>query len=212
MSAVVVPLGASPVFAVTSVLFVHTALSNALDKIKNLRGVSYKWLENPTGDTRIGFIAQEVNEIVPELTFINMNSDEKYMGVHYDNVTALLVEAIKELSTGNTINNTLFETQTIIAEDNNIDLNYNGTPETAIGGGIKILHGKGVDNASELITDVNGDFITNTNFLPQGLVIPKYTPTSSNDVSGILGSITTDDEYLYIKCTNNWKRIKLEDF
>jgi hypothetical protein len=71
-------------------------LQNSLDKVKNLRGVSYDWIED--GTHRIGFIAQEVNEVVPELTFINNTSDERYMGVHYDNMTALLVESVKEMS------------------------------------------------------------------------------------------------------------------
>ena len=188
-------------------------LNNALDKVKQLRGVTYNWTENPTGDTRIGFIAQEVNNIIPELTFINPNSEEQYMGVHYDNVTALLVEAIKELSYGVTIpNNTYLETQTILAEDNNIDLNYSGTPETAVGGGIRVLHALGNDNAAELVTDSEGNFITNNDFKPKALTIPLYTPTSSSDVSGSEGNITRDDNYLYLKSSSGWKRTNLELF
>lgn len=75
-----------------------STLTNALDKVNQLRGVTYKWNDNLSGQTRIGFIAQEVEAVLPELTFINENSPEKYMGVHYDNTVALLVEAIKELS------------------------------------------------------------------------------------------------------------------
>jgi hypothetical protein len=84
-------------------------LTNSLDKVKQLRGVTYKWNENLTGQTRIGFIAQEVEAVVPELTFVNDNSPEKYMGVHYDNITALLVEAVKELSSGITSQNIFTE-------------------------------------------------------------------------------------------------------
>jgi hypothetical protein len=189
------------------------SLTNALNKVKQLRGVTYNWSENPTGDTRIGFIAQEVNSIVPELTFVNPNSPENYMGVHYDNVTALLVEAIKELSSGLTIsNNTYLETQTILAEDNNIELNYNGTTETAIGGGISVLHALGNDISAELMTDIDGNFITNNDFKAKALTIPTYTPTSSEDINGNIGNVTRDEDYLYIKGSDKWKRVKLEEF
>lgn len=190
-----------------------TTLVGALDKVNQLRGVTYNWKENPTGDTRIGFIAQEVSNVIPELTFVNPNSEQQYMGVHYDNVTALLVEAVKELSSGvTTSNNTHLETQTILAEDNNIELNYNGTPETAVGGGIRVLHALGEDNAAELITDADGNFVTNNGFKPNALTIPLYTPTSSNDAIGYEGNITRDDNYLYIKTSTGWKRTNLESF
>ena len=188
-------------------------LTNALDKVKGLRGVTYNWVENPTGDTRIGFIAQEVNNVVPELVFVNPNSQNNYMGVHYDNVTALLVEAIKELSSGVIRPDiTYLETQTILAEDNNIDLNYSGTPESAIGGGIRVLHALGVDSAAEFITDSDGNFITNNDFKPNSLTIPFYTPISSEDINGNIGNITRDGEYLYIKCQDGWRRSNLERF
>jgi len=190
-----------------------STLTNALDKVKQLRGVTYNWSENPSGDTRIGFIAQEVSDVVPELTFVNPNSTEKYMGVHYDNVTALLVEAVKELSYGNIIsNNTYLETQTILAEDNNIELNYSGSVSSAIGGGIRVLHAMGQDNTSELVTDENGDFTTNTDFKAKSLTIPTYTPTSSEDINGNIGNITRDEDYLYIKGIDGWKRTNLERF
>jgi len=185
-------------------------LTNALDKVKQLRGVTYNWKEEPNGDIRIGFIAQEVNEIIPELTFVNNNTEEKYMGVHYDNVVALLVEAIKELT--NEDGKTYLKTQTILAEDNNIDLNYNGTKESSVGGGLRILNAKGDGSHSELITDENGDFITNNDFKPNSLTIPRYTPTSSEDKNGSEGNITRDDEYLYIKNSTGWMRTKLESF
>ena len=190
-----------------------TTLNGALNKVNQLRGVTYNWKENPSGDTRIGFIAQEVNSVVPELTFTNPNSADKYMGVHYDNVTALLVEAVKELSSDIiTTNNTYLETQTILAEDNNIDLNYSGTPESAIGGGIRVLHALGVDSSAELITDSEGNFITNNDFKPNSLTIPFYKPNSSEDINGNIGNITRDDEYLYIKCQDGWRRSSLERF
>ncbi len=184
-------------------------LTDALNKVKNLRGVYYNWKEDENGDKRIGFIAQEVNKIVPELTFVNQNSPDKYMGIHYDNVTALLVEAVKELSNSNNI---VLNTQTITAEDNNIELNYSGTPETAISGGIIVLHALGNNKSAEIITDKNGNWITNNDFKPNKLTIPKFTPVSSSDSNGVDGNITRDDNFLYLKTNDKWKRIKLEDF
>lgn len=191
-----------------------STIENALDKVKNLRGVKYQWIDKESGgnDYRIGFIAQEVNTVEPLLTFVD-NSDEQFMGVQYKDVSALLVEAIKELASGsiNSVNTNL-ETQTILAEDNNIDLNYNGTPETALGGGITVLHAKGQNKSSELLTDENGDWLTNNDFKPKALTIPVYTPTSSEDSNGSEGNITRDDNYLYIKTINGWKRTNLESF
>jgi hypothetical protein len=43
----------------------------------------------------IGFIAQEVEKVVPEIVQTE-NTPEQYKSVHYDKVVALLVEAIKE--------------------------------------------------------------------------------------------------------------------
>lgn len=42
--------------------------------------------------------------------------------------------------------------------------------------------------------------------------IPNYTPTSSNDSYGNIGNVTSDDEYLYIKTNNGWKRTTLQSF
>ena len=185
-------------------------IDNSLDIINRLNGVYYNWKE---GDdlTHVGFIAQEVNKVIPELTYVNKNTEEKYMGVHYQNMTAVIVEAIKELYF-KLNNNDFLNTQTILAEDNNIDLNYNGNHETSLGGGIRILHGKSNDNHSELIINENGDFITNNNFIPKELTIPYYTPSSSEDNYGSEGNISRDDEYLYIKTKNGWLRTNLDKF
>ncbi len=72
-------------------------INDALNKVSNLRGVTYKWIDSEKGGEQIniGFIAQEVELIVPELTFENGG----IKGVKYQDTVALLVEAIKELST-----------------------------------------------------------------------------------------------------------------
>jgi hypothetical protein len=69
------------------------SLENSLDKIIKLRGVSYNKIE--TGDKEIGLIAEEVNEILPEL--ITKNTNGEIESVAYGRVVSILIEAIKEL-------------------------------------------------------------------------------------------------------------------
>ena len=76
-------------------------VENALDKVKSLRGVYFNWNQKafPTKDftdkTELGFIAQEVEKVLPEVVTKD-NTPEAYRSVKYDKVVALLVEAIKE--------------------------------------------------------------------------------------------------------------------
>lgn len=191
-------------------------IDNALNKVKGLRGVTYCWNSDLDANTRVGFVAQEVNDVVPELTFINQKTEDKLMGVHYQDVTALLVEAIKELSSsGSTLfskEEVIINSQTVASEDNNIELNYNGTVDSAVYGGIFVNKGIDDDTNSEFLTDSNGDWVTNNYIKPYGLIIPKYTPTSSLDDKGRLGEMVRDDDYVYIKTSDGWKRSNLETF
>jgi len=69
-------------------------LDNALAKVLQLRGVYYNYKINP-GRKDIGVIAQEVQKQFPEL----VNTDSKgYLGVSYEKLTAVLIEAVKDLN------------------------------------------------------------------------------------------------------------------
>jgi len=68
-------------------------LQGALDKVEQLRGVSYD-LKN-SGTHEIGVIAEEVGSVVPEVVSWEKNSKEA-QGVDYGRLTALLIEAVKE--------------------------------------------------------------------------------------------------------------------
>ena len=70
--------------------------ASALDKVNALRGVYYNRIDDPEKTKQIGFIAQEVNEVVPEL--VTYAEDVDQYGVNYGNATALLVEAVKDLT------------------------------------------------------------------------------------------------------------------
>ena len=73
-----------------------STIDNALEKVMALRGVNYNWKDSnrPNGN-HIGFIAQEVLQIIPEV--VN-KSGNGYYGVDYSALTALLVNATQELS------------------------------------------------------------------------------------------------------------------
>lgn len=190
-----------------------TPLSGSLNKIKQLNPITYQWKDKVAGgnELKIGFIAQEVEVVEPLLVFTN--KVDGYKGIHIDGMIPMLVEAVKELSIGTTTSNNVYlETQSIFAEDNNIDLNYSGTQETSVGGGIRVLHAMGQGSSAELLTDENGNWYTNNEFKPNSLIIPIYTPSSSLDDSGNKGNITRDDNFLYVKTANGWKRSSLESF
>ena len=66
-------------------------LTHALEKIQRLNGVRFTWKKNDAKD--IGVIAQNVEKVLPEL----VKTDEDGMkSVAYGNLTALLIEAVKE--------------------------------------------------------------------------------------------------------------------
>ncbi len=190
------------------------SLTNALDVVKNLRGISFEYTEesNMGSGIRFGFIAQEVQEIVPDMVRLRAKGDGT-LNLNYTEVIPWLVEAIKDLTNVNISNSELIlETQTIAAEDNNIELNYGGNKDTAFGGGITIINGVDSNTNSEFKINSDGDWVSNNLIIAKGIVLPTYTPTSSSDIYGKNGEITIDDNYLYIKTEQGWKRSPLELF
>ena len=69
-------------------------LESPLEKITKLRGVSYNLIENK--EPNIGMIAEEVNEIFPEL--VNKDDSGEVQSMSYTRMTAVLLEAVKELT------------------------------------------------------------------------------------------------------------------
>jgi hypothetical protein len=97
-------------------------IDNALDKVLKLNGVYFNWADdindkgfygaNP-GEIAVGVIAQEVEVVLPELVApapfdqhhdtetgeaLGSKSGQDYKTVKYEKLTALLIEAVKELS------------------------------------------------------------------------------------------------------------------
>lgn len=81
-----------------------TPLNNSLSNVLKLQGVNYYWKTNEypdkgfTEERQIGLIAQDVEEVIPELVHTD---DEGYKSVSYEKLTAVLVEAVKELKKEN---------------------------------------------------------------------------------------------------------------
>ena len=74
-------------------------IDNPLDKVLNMRGVYYNPIDKETKEVddrrRVGVIAQELNEVLPEAVTYAEDVDE--YGVDYGKLTGVLIEAIKEL-------------------------------------------------------------------------------------------------------------------
>ena len=67
-------------------------LENPLEKLILINGVSFNWRHSK--ESSIGVIAQEVEEIFPEL--VNTN---EFKSVNYNGLIGVLIEAVKELKT-----------------------------------------------------------------------------------------------------------------
>jgi len=79
-----------------------TTLTGSLDKINQLRGVSFNWKNEARGTgNNIGFIAQEVESVYPELVgdggLPDVDGESPHKHVNYEKLVPALVEAIKEL-------------------------------------------------------------------------------------------------------------------
>jgi hypothetical protein len=76
-------------------------LDNVLEKFRSIRGVSFEWNKKNSpvspseGKRDIGLIAQEVEAVFPEL--VTTVGKDGYLALDYSRLTAILVEAVKEL-------------------------------------------------------------------------------------------------------------------
>ena len=76
------------------------SIENAVEKVEAIGGYTYNWIPmegvHVYGDMKdVGVIAQEVEKVLPELVSDRENG---YKAVKYDKLTAVLIEAVKELS------------------------------------------------------------------------------------------------------------------
>lgn len=95
-------------------------INNASQKIDQIRGVYFNWKEESQSvNTQIGFIAQEIEKVFPEL----VNTDSKgFKSVAYANMSAVLVEALKEQNQRiNTLERELSEIKSLLKNSLNND-------------------------------------------------------------------------------------------
>ena len=69
-------------------------IDNALEKVMKLRGVFYNRIDDEKECRKTGVIAQEINEILPEVVTYAADVDE--YGVSYGNIVGVLIEGMKE--------------------------------------------------------------------------------------------------------------------
>ena len=71
---------------------------NPIEKLMALRGVSYNRIDRDINETRLGFIAQEVEEVLPEVVNENEYPDgSKYKGVSTTDMIPYLIKMNNEL-------------------------------------------------------------------------------------------------------------------
>ena len=74
-------------------------IGSAVEKVEAINGVSFDWIPmegvHVHSGHDVGVIAQEVEKVLPELV---TTRDNGYKAVKYDKLTAVLIQAVKELS------------------------------------------------------------------------------------------------------------------
>ena len=68
-------------------------ISNPIDKLLEMRGVSFRWKNDKSGRSHVGVVAQEVEKVLPEVI---TKSEDNIRSVSYGNMVGLLIECIKE--------------------------------------------------------------------------------------------------------------------
>ncbi len=97
-------------------------LTGSLDKVLDMRGVSYDWNQTVHPElalddqNHVGFIAQEIAQIDPRLTYL---TNDNLLHVEYDKVVPILAEAIQELNTEVENKDAIIEAQQATIDDLN---------------------------------------------------------------------------------------------
>ena len=70
-------------------------IENALNKVLNINGVYFNWIDKEKYNDKhqVGFLAQNIEDVIPELVH---NCEDGIKVVNYNQMVAVLVEAIKE--------------------------------------------------------------------------------------------------------------------
>ena len=98
-------------------------INNVSQKINQIRGVYFDWKDDiRSRNTQIGFIAQEIEKVFPEL----VETDAKgFKSVAYANMSAVLVEALKEQNQRiNALERELLEMKSFLKKHNLLIANF----------------------------------------------------------------------------------------
>jgi UDP-3-O-[3-hydroxymyristoyl] glucosamine N-acyltransferase len=79
-------------------------IDNAISKINQLKGVSYNWINDSSNTVNLGLIAQDTEEIIPEVVMEREYNDKLKFApksIDYNGIIPILIESVKELSTEN---------------------------------------------------------------------------------------------------------------
>lgn len=71
-------------------------IKGALKTIQKLKGVSFEWKKEYGGKKDIGFVAEDVAKVAPEIVSMDKKKKGYARGLSYGKITTLLVEAMKE--------------------------------------------------------------------------------------------------------------------
>ena len=69
-------------------------LYNVLDKISELRPTSYSYIADETDEMTVGFLAQEAQEVFPEL--VSYSAADELYGINYAGFSVIAIKAIQE--------------------------------------------------------------------------------------------------------------------
>ena len=70
-------------------------LDYGLEEVLRLDAMRFNWKADPKGKEKLGFMAQDLLEIIPEVVNIG-NDSAKTLGVHYSDLIPVLTKAIQE--------------------------------------------------------------------------------------------------------------------
>jgi len=108
-------------------------LTDVLEKLEQIRGVSYERIDLDETSRRVGVIAQEVEAVFPELVF--SSGEEGYKTVAYSKLTAVLIEAVKELHA----ENTALEARLAVAEQSLGLASPSSAPQSSLSSGTSMI-------------------------------------------------------------------------
>ena len=69
-------------------------LESSLDKVLKLNGVSYLWKDDPSTERSLGYVAQDIQTVIPEVV---KEDKDGYLSVAYTSIIPVISEAVKEL-------------------------------------------------------------------------------------------------------------------